>query len=82
MLNWSKLVKQYKDLQPNRKKYNITWKPEFFVDDHHFEMVLIPTVAYTPWFHVQPGWGRIILVAWLNFGFTMGKLERKEDTDD
>ena len=82
MLNWSKLVKQYKDLQPNRKKYKISWKPEFFVDDELFGMCIIPTIVYTPWFHVSPSWGRIIDISWLNFGIRMGKLERKEDTDD
>lgn len=82
MLGWNKLIKQYIEIRRNRKKYKISWKPEFVVDDQTFEIVLIPTISYTPWFHVQPGWGRIIIISWLNFSIVMGKLERKEEYND
>lgn len=80
-MHLNKFFEGWKRVRKNRNKYRIQWAFRFAIFDNPFSFAIIPTVVYTPWFHLMPNsdYDRMFEFVWLNLYLGIGKLETIEE---
>lgn len=76
-MHLKKFFEGWKRVRKNRKNYRIQWAIRFVIYDNPFSFAIIPTVVYTPWFHIMPNsdYDRMFEFVWLNLYLGIGRLE-------
>ena len=79
-MHLNKFFEGWKRVRKNRNKYRMQWAIRFDIYDDPFSSAIIPTIIYTPWFHLIPNsdYDRMFEFVWLNLYLGIGKLETIE----